>query len=94
MLILKKINGYFLLSFLFIYYSRRRTALNFQILISRVKSGAYHTLVLEPNRQFTLGKTLWDPVALDRVEEACDVSARAEVYFIKKLNIFAFFSYL
>lgn len=44
-----------------------------------VKNGAYHTLVLEVNRQFTLEKPQWDAVALERIEEACNVSQRAEV---------------
>ena len=29
--------------------------------------GAYHTLDLELNRQFTLGKHEWDSVAIDRL---------------------------
>lgn len=41
--------------------------------------GAYHTLDLELNRKFTLQKALWDSVALERVEMACDPAANADV---------------
>ncbi|XP_068629462.1 protein pelota [Battus philenor] len=44
-----------------------------------VKMGAYHTLDLEQNRKFILQKILWDSVALDRVETACDPVATADV---------------
>ncbi|CAH1645963.1 unnamed protein product [Spodoptera littoralis] len=44
-----------------------------------VKMGAYHTLDLELNRKFTLQKPLWDSVALERVEMACDPAASADV---------------
>ncbi|XP_045785866.1 protein pelota [Maniola jurtina] len=44
-----------------------------------VKMGAYHTLDLELNRKFTLQKILWDSVALERVEMACDPAASADV---------------
>ncbi|CAH2241230.1 protein pelota [Pararge aegeria] len=44
-----------------------------------VKLGAYHTLDLELNRKFTLQKILWDSVALERVEMACDPAASADV---------------
>ncbi|KAJ2952950.1 hypothetical protein O0L34_g7322 [Tuta absoluta] len=44
-----------------------------------VKMGAYHTLDLELNRKFTLQKQLWDSVALERVEMACDPAANADV---------------
>ncbi|XP_032513431.2 protein pelota [Danaus plexippus] len=44
-----------------------------------VKMGAYHTLDLELNRKFTLCKILWDSVALERVEMACDPAASADV---------------
>ncbi|XP_026329495.1 protein pelota [Hyposmocoma kahamanoa] len=44
-----------------------------------VKMGAYHTLDLELNRKFTLQKALWDSVALERVEMACDPVANADV---------------
>lgn len=41
--------------------------------------GAYHTLDLELNRKFTLQKALWDSIALERVEMACDPAANADV---------------
>ncbi|XP_052801813.1 protein pelota-like [Mya arenaria] len=44
-----------------------------------VKLGAYHTLDLEMNRKFTLGKHEWDSVALDRIELACDASQHADL---------------
>nr|CAG4645566.1 EOG090X07BV [Lynceus sp. MCZ IZ 141354] len=44
-----------------------------------VKMGAYHTLDLEPNRKFTLTKTCWDSVALERIELACDPTQHADV---------------
>ncbi|GBP27945.1 Protein pelota [Eumeta japonica] len=44
-----------------------------------VQMGAYHTLDLELNRKFTLKKVLWDSVALERVETACDPAATADV---------------
>lgn len=44
-----------------------------------VKLGAYHTLDLELNRKFVLQKSLWDSVALERVETACDPATNADV---------------
>ncbi|CAD5120777.1 DgyrCDS9337 [Dimorphilus gyrociliatus] len=44
-----------------------------------VKMGAYHTLDLEKNKKFTLFKTEWDSVSLDRVETACDPAQSADV---------------
>jgi protein pelota len=41
--------------------------------------GAYHTLDLELNRQFTITKEEWDLIALERIDEACDVSKRADI---------------
>lgn len=32
-----------------------------------IQMGAYHTLDLEMNRKFTLGKQEWDSVSLDRI---------------------------
>ena len=43
------------------------------------KMGAYHTLDLELNRSFTISKEEWDIVALERIDEACDVSKRADL---------------
>ncbi|XP_030019273.1 protein pelota homolog [Sphaeramia orbicularis] len=44
-----------------------------------VKMGAYHTIELELNRKFTLAKKSWDSVVLDRIEQACDVTQKADV---------------
>lgn len=44
-----------------------------------VKMGAYHTLDLELNRKFVLQKLLWDSVALERVDMACDPATNADV---------------
>ncbi|EOA95850.1 Protein pelota-like protein, partial [Anas platyrhynchos] len=43
-----------------------------------VKMGAYHTIELEPNRQFTLAKKQWDSVVLERIEQACDPAWSAD----------------
>ncbi|KAK6968097.1 protein pelota [Biomphalaria glabrata] len=47
-----------------------------------VKMGAYHTLLLEMNRQFTLSKQEWDSVALDRIDTACDPAQHADLMAI------------
>ncbi|CAG5124139.1 unnamed protein product [Candidula unifasciata] len=47
-----------------------------------VKMGAYHTLLLEMNRQFTLTKQEWDSVAIDRIETACDPAQHADLMAI------------
>ncbi|KAL2919273.1 Translation factor pelota [Polyrhizophydium stewartii] len=44
-----------------------------------VKLGAYHTIDLELNRPFTLYKTEWDVISLDRITDACDVAKRADI---------------
>ncbi|KAH6563230.1 hypothetical protein BASA50_006713 [Batrachochytrium salamandrivorans] len=44
-----------------------------------VKLGAYHTIDLELNRAYTLGKPEWDVISLERIENACDVSKRADI---------------
>lgn len=44
-----------------------------------VKMGAYHTLDLELNRKFVMQKVLWDSVALERVDMACDPAQNADV---------------
>lgn len=41
--------------------------------------GAYHTLDLELQRNFTIQKACWDTVVLDRLDEACDPVKQAEV---------------
>lgn len=44
-----------------------------------VKMGAYHTLDLELNRKFTLGKHEWDSVSLERIDLACDPTKHADL---------------
>lgn len=41
--------------------------------------GAYHTLDLELNRKFELTKRVWDTIALERVDMACDVTQSADL---------------
>ncbi|XP_046366313.1 protein pelota-like [Haliotis rufescens] len=44
-----------------------------------VRMGAYHTLDLEQNRQFTIGKHEWDSVSMERIENACDPTQHADL---------------
>ncbi|KAF8766872.1 Protein pelota like protein [Argiope bruennichi] len=44
-----------------------------------VKMGAYHTLDLELNRKFTLSKSCWDSIALERIDMACDPAQNADL---------------
>ncbi|KAI8576982.1 hypothetical protein K450DRAFT_254524 [Umbelopsis ramanniana AG] len=44
-----------------------------------VKMNSYHTIDLELNRNFTLFKNEWDTIALERVEDACDITKQADV---------------
>jgi protein pelota len=44
-----------------------------------VKLGAYHTLTLEPNQNFSVEKDCWDQVYLDVLEEATNPERQAEV---------------
>lgn len=46
------------------------------------KMGSYHTIDLELNRNFTLLKPEWDTIALERVEDACDITKNADVVAI------------
>lgn len=46
--------------------------------------GAYHTLDLEVNRKFTLTKSEWDSVALERVDTACDPTQVCNITLIRK----------
>ena len=41
--------------------------------------GAYHTIDLELNRNFTLAKEHWDVISLERIDNACDLTKRADV---------------
>ncbi|SAM06297.1 hypothetical protein [Absidia glauca] len=49
---------------------------------AHVKMGSYHTIDLELNRNFTLLKPEWDTIALERVEDACDITKNADVVAI------------
>jgi protein pelota len=44
-----------------------------------VKMGAFHTLTLELDRQFSIEKVCWDQIYLDRIEEAIHPEKEAEV---------------
>ncbi|CAO3616596.1 unnamed protein product [Mucor hiemalis] len=44
-----------------------------------VKMGSYHTIELELNKNFSLFKPEWDIIALERVEDACDITKQADV---------------
>ncbi|KAJ8680322.1 hypothetical protein QAD02_016109 [Eretmocerus hayati] len=44
-----------------------------------VKMGAYHTLDVEQNRKFVLRKPVWDTIALERVDLACDPAQHADI---------------
>jgi protein pelota len=44
-----------------------------------VKLGAYHTLELEQQRAFTLFKTCWDALDVERVQQAIDPALSADL---------------
>lgn len=44
-----------------------------------VKLGAYHTLEIELQRPFTLYKQAWDLLDLERIRQACDPAASADL---------------
>eukprot|EP01116_Phalansterium_solitarium_P002052 TRINITY_DN11903_c0_g1_i1.p1 TRINITY_DN11903_c0_g1~~TRINITY_DN11903_c0_g1_i1.p1 ORF type:complete len:388 (-),score=185.01 TRINITY_DN11903_c0_g1_i1:603-1766(-) len=44
-----------------------------------VKMGAFQTIEVEPNREFTIAKQYWDVVSLDRISAACDPTKFADV---------------
>lgn len=44
-----------------------------------VRMGAFHTLTLELDRQFSIEKDCWDQVYLDRIDEACNPEKGAEI---------------
>jgi len=44
-----------------------------------VKMGQYHTIDLELNRKFVLTKEEWDIVSIERIENACDPTKKADV---------------
>ncbi|KAI9504605.1 protein pelota [Coemansia spiralis] len=41
--------------------------------------GQYHTLDLEMNQPFTLRKSEWDLISLQRIKDACDITRQADV---------------
>jgi protein pelota len=41
--------------------------------------GAYHTIDLELNRKFSITKSEWDSVAMERIDEACDPTLNADL---------------
>ena len=45
---------------------------------AHIKMGAYHTLDLQLNKNFTITKQLWDSIALDRMEEATNPERHAD----------------
>nr|XP_029121786.1 protein PELOTA 1 isoform X1 [Elaeis guineensis] len=47
-----------------------------------VKIGQFHTLEIEPHRPFVLRKDIWDSMALDVLQQACDPSASADLAVI------------
>jgi protein pelota len=44
-----------------------------------VRMGAYHTLKLEMDQNFSLEKECWDQIFLDRIDEACNPDRQSEV---------------
>jgi protein pelota len=44
-----------------------------------VKLGQYHTIDLEMSRPFSIEKTCWDSIFIERLNEACDPGQKAEV---------------
>ncbi len=47
-----------------------------------VKMGAYHTIDLELNRKFTLTKSDWNIIFLERLEVACDPAKTADLVVV------------
>lgn len=44
-----------------------------------VKAGSYHTIEIEPNRPFEVGKQSWDALDIERLKEACNPAASADL---------------
>ena len=44
-----------------------------------VKLGAYHTVELEPQRPFSLEKQAWDAIDIERIHQATDPAASADL---------------
>ena len=49
--------------------------------------GAYHTLDLELNRKFTLGKLEWDSVSLERIG-MCSLQVRVGIHIQQYFSYF------
>eukprot|EP00002_Diphylleia_rotans_P003804 TRINITY_DN1269_c0_g1_i4.p1 TRINITY_DN1269_c0_g1~~TRINITY_DN1269_c0_g1_i4.p1 ORF type:complete len:394 (+),score=98.42 TRINITY_DN1269_c0_g1_i4:77-1258(+) len=47
-----------------------------------VKAGAFHTLDIELNRDFTLSKPTWDSISLERLDVACDAKHQADLVML------------
>ncbi|KAH7664175.1 Translation release factor pelota protein [Dioscorea alata] len=47
-----------------------------------VKIGQFHTIEIEPHRPFILRKVVWDSLALEVLQQACDPSATADLAVI------------
>jgi stalled ribosome rescue protein Dom34 len=52
--------------------------------------GAYHTIDLELNKDFTLSKLCWDVMSLERIDIACNVEKQADAAAVRML-IFRFY---
>ncbi|GMH35858.1 hypothetical protein BSKO_03726 [Bryopsis sp. KO-2023] len=44
-----------------------------------VRLGAYHTIELGPNRQFTINKASWDAMDIDRIRQSTDAELSADL---------------
>jgi protein pelota len=44
-----------------------------------VRMGAYHTIDLELNKKFSITKSEWDSVSIERIDEACDPTQNADL---------------
>ena len=59
-----------------------------------VKLGAYHTLEIELQRPFSLYKQAWDLLDLERIKQACDPAASADLaavlITVKTLSLFGY----
>ena len=53
-----------------------------------VKMGAYHTIDLELNRSFTISKSRWDTIDIERLDIAADPSKTAGYICIFACNMY------
>lgn len=44
-----------------------------------MKAGSYHTIEIEPNRPFEVYKQTWDSLDIERIKQACDPAASADL---------------